>query len=175
MNDQRGLTYIEAIFATAIFVSIVLAVATTITQAGNTSWLRLGAQMDGQLQMQVAMDRLTDELRAAIIQGAPKPSPNCSAQSVRFVQYVAPPTDPPAPYITYSLNNDQQLIRQVEGNPDQAVVARGLRTFQPTCGPNGLVQLLISSQAKSAVPMAQRSGWTVTQQLVSDVVVKSHP
>ena len=176
--NHRGLTYIEAIAATTIFVVVVLAVAITITQASNSSWLRVGTQFDSQLQAQKVLDRLGDELREAVagvvvVQGVPTPSPaTCGPSCVQFVRFISQPDGSSLPYtIVYTLNGNQQLIRQQNGKADE-VVASGLQTFQPTCGADGLVRLVVSTQARSLPVMYQRAGWQVAQQLVSHVWVK---
>ena len=177
---ENGFSLIEALFATSIIMLIVWFTVLTLIDSSQTSWLRLDAQFDSQYQAQKALDRLSIELHKAVQQQSPAtPSPVCSVDSISFVPQKPPkihPTDPEPPEpppVVYQLEPGGQLVRIQSGIRE--IIGQKITHFEPRCALGGLVTLSIAAEATSARGGFNRTkGWSITQQLFSEVLVNTH-
>ncbi len=146
---KHGFTLVELMMVCAVS-SLVIGAVFVMSQAGTQAWVRTDAQLTSLTEAQQALDRLSEDLRAA----SQNPVPTCAGGQLTMTVGGVP--------ITYSVVNTNLTRTQ---NATAQVVASGVTALTPTCSQN-LVSVTLTAQ------VGTRYG-PLTQTLQSQVWVRT--
>ena len=150
-DGRAGFTLVEILFVTVIVVLLLGGATFVVTQTGKQVWERTDTRMAALNQVQIAMNRLSDDLHKAsqtnlaCVAGI---SGSClNPPCLEFTPVGA------LPRVTYQRTNAGNLTRTQNGAAQ--TVAAGLVTFLPSCSGGGVVRLHLSAQVAgtSGYPM----------------------
>ena len=148
---EPGVTLVEVLIVSVITAIVLGAVTMGLTETGSRVW----SQTDGQLTTlsgtQVALDRLSQDLRIA------RQPVTCRADgSLSFTKLVRDPTTQQlvaGPFVTYACvgcsSTAPGTLTKVEDSASPQVVADGLTSFTGICLSGGLVKVTLTSQVST--------------------------
>ena len=148
-NERGEFTFVEAMVVAVIF-SLVTAAVYMMSNTGNRVWVHMDDSMANITSAQIALDRLTEDLRQAS-SGA---GLTCAADRLQFTVGTN--------QITYTRVGSN--LRKQVGTGVPTTVAGGLAMtgsappFNPTCDPvNHVVKVQLTAQASSLRPALQKT------------------
>ena len=133
--DTRGFTMVELLIVTGVAFSLWGGLALITTDAGNRVWSRADTQMATMSSAQLALGRLTEDLRAASL-AAPV---TCQPGDIRFTRS----SDGTA--MRYQLNAATGALTRTEAGVSRVVASNLSALTFPTCT-NGLVQVTLTTR-----------------------------
>ena len=137
--DARGFTMVELLIVSGIAFSLWGGLALITTDAGNRVWSRASTQMTTMSAAQLALSRLTEDLRAASL-AAPV---TCQAGDITFRRS----RDGAA--MRYRLDAATGLLTRTEGGVSRVVAGNLSALTFPSCA-NGLVQVALTTRVAPA-------------------------
>lgn len=138
--DARGLTAVELLIVSGIAFGLWGGLAFMTTDAGNRIWSRTDSQMATMSSAQRALNRLTEDLRAASA-SLPAP-PTCLPGDITFYRS----SDGAA--MRYQLNAATGNLTRTAGATSGVVAGNVSAMTFPTCA-NGLVRVTLTTQVVS--------------------------
>jgi len=137
--NTRGFTMVELLIVSGIAFSLWGGLALMTTDAGNRVWSRADTQMTTMSSAQIALNRLTEDLRAASL-AAPV---TCQPGDISFTR------SSDAAAMRYQLNAAAGTLTRTEAGTSRVVAGNLSALTFPTCS-NGLVQVALTARVAPA-------------------------
>ena len=146
-RNRAGFTMVELLIVSGIAFSLWGGLALMTTDAGNRVWSRADTQMTTMSSAQLALNRLTEDLRAASL-AAPV---TCLPGDISFSQDPdGPGGAPPVPF-RYQLNQATRTLTRTRAGVSQVMAGNlSALTFPPPGCTNGLVQVALTARVAPA-------------------------
>lgn len=153
---QRGFTLVEVLVVTVVL-TLLGGMALVFAGSGQKVWLLTDSRVTAMTQAQIALNRLTEDLRRGR-----QSTLQCTINGALSV------TQLDGTAITYHCEgcddtNSGTLVKEVNATPQ--VVAGDISAVSFTCAPNGIVNLFVTTRARTLRG--------ATQTLTSQVWVKN--
>ena len=142
LTERGEFTYVEMLVVAVVF-SLVIGAMFVLSQTGNQMWVHTDDSLANVTSAQIAMDRITEDLR----QASSSAGLTCASDNLQFTVG--------ANRITYS-RSGTELHKQVGAAPAMTV-AGSVTSFTPTCQSNNVVRLQLTAQVSSLRPTLQKT------------------
>ncbi len=160
--NRRGFTLVELMIV-SVLIGLAAAGILVMTTSGQAAWLTTDAQLETMTAAQRALDRMSEDLRAASVASVNATPPNqCAANALSFLQGTT--------RITYGFvagtGTLTRTVTPVGILPTTQTVGSGLTGFTAACA-GGIATLNFTAQSRGS------NGRLVNQTVTSQVWVKN--
>ena len=148
---ERGVTLFEMLVVSVILVTLVGGTVMVLAETQNRVWSRTNGQLITLSDAQIALDRVTEDLRMA------RQPVTCANGTVSFTQLLSDPVTHQlvaGPVVTYQCtgcsNATPGTLTKTAANAAPQVMASGLTNFTGTCLSTQLVKVALTSQVNTS-------------------------